>query len=1196
MRNKVMKILFGFVTVMILMLGVSPSTVHASSITYGLNLVTNGDGEGDFAAWDKTDSTDFKDETYSAAGIPSSTQGGYIFDLIPTPSSNLTQSITQTIDVSSISADIFTEKVTLELSAEIYKMNLSDVASISVTQIYSTGSAMTNIQESNGTGWQTKSFQIGLNRRTVTLIVTLKGVLAAESNPVAFDNINLTLFMEPSVTTQAVSDITTTTATGNGNITDLGEPYPTAYGICWGTSVNPTTSDSVVNMGAASTTGPFTASMVGLAPNTTYYVRAYVTNMAGTRYGSSVSFTTNGVPGAPTGISATPGNGQASVSFTAPASNGGSAITGYTVTSNPGGLTGTGTGSPIIVTGLTNGTAYTFTVTATNAIGTSSASTASTAVTPAIVPGVPTGVSATPGDGRATISFTAPANNGGSAITGYTVTSNPGGHTGTGAGTSIVVTGLTNGTAYTFTVTATNAIGTGSVSTASTAVTPATVPGAPIGVSATTGDGRATVSFTAPASNGGSAITGYTVTSNPGGLTGTGTGSPIVVTGLTNGTAYTFTVTATNAIGTSSASTASTAVTPVTVPGAPTGVSATAGDGRATISFTAPASNGGSAITGYTVTSNPGGHTGTGTGLSIVVTGLTNGTAYTFTVTATNAIGTGLASTASTAVTPATVPGAPTGVSATPGNGQASVSFTAPASNGGSTITGYTVTSNPGGHTGTGAGTSIVVSGLTNGTAYTFTVVATNTMGNSIASSATSAATPATVPGAPTGVSATAGDGQATVSFTAPASNGGSAIARYTVTSNPGGLTGTGTGTSIVVSGLTNGTAYTFTVVATNAKGNSAVSSATSAVTPVVATPATPSAPAVTASPTVVPTETKITIEVKQGESDKTATQISIDRSTDDKGKKADTVTFDSDKAAETVAKMTGSSETVARIIIPDTKDEVSETTVKVPTKAVEELVKGKVGLQIDTEDAKLNIAQDSMLTASKNMDKDLYFNLVPVKDEEQKKELTERAVVQVGILGNTEQSGITVVGVPVAIETNMSSTAVNITLPLTGITLPTDSAEKEAFLNQLAVYIEHSDGTKELVKGKLVEYKNGVMGIEFPVTKFSTFTIVHTDVFTNKIKSSACNIKKLVTPENAIIKGTKINATVDNKVNSIVIKVTTSKKASWKLYSDKSCKKLLTKDRMKLSLGTNTVYIKITAENGTSSKIYSLKITRKSE
>jgi hypothetical protein len=184
------------------------------------------------------------------------------------------------------------------------------------------------------------------------------------------------------------------------------------------------------------------------------------------------------VPGAPTIGTATAGNAQASVPFTAPASDGGSTVVSYTATSSPEGITGTltqaGSGT-ITVTGLTNGTAYTFTVTATNAIGTGAASTASNSVTHATVPGAPTIGTAVAGNGQALVPFTAPASDGGSTILSYTATSSPGGITGTltqaGSGT-ITVTGLTNGTAYTFTVTATNAIGTGAPSAASNSVTP----------------------------------------------------------------------------------------------------------------------------------------------------------------------------------------------------------------------------------------------------------------------------------------------------------------------------------------------------------------------------------------------------------------------------------------------------------------------------------------------------------------------------------------------------------------------------------------------------------------------------------------------------------------------------------------------------------------------------------------------------
>jgi len=92
------------------------------------------------------------------------------------------------------------------------------------------------------------------------------------------------------VTTQAVSGIGTTTATGNGNITDLGSPDPTQHGVCWNTTGSPTIGDSKTEEGPATATGPFTSSMTGLSPNTTYYVRAYATNASGTSYGNQVSF------------------------------------------------------------------------------------------------------------------------------------------------------------------------------------------------------------------------------------------------------------------------------------------------------------------------------------------------------------------------------------------------------------------------------------------------------------------------------------------------------------------------------------------------------------------------------------------------------------------------------------------------------------------------------------------------------------------------------------------------------------------------------------------------------------------------------------------------------------------------------------------------------------------------------------------
>ena len=101
------------------------------------------------------------------------------------------------------------------------------------------------------------------------------------------------LSLAPTVTTQAATNISFTTATGNGNITSLGVPNPTQYGVVWNTATNPTVAlTTKTELGVPTGTGAFTSTITGLTPGTLYYVRAYATNLAGTSYGSNVTFTT----------------------------------------------------------------------------------------------------------------------------------------------------------------------------------------------------------------------------------------------------------------------------------------------------------------------------------------------------------------------------------------------------------------------------------------------------------------------------------------------------------------------------------------------------------------------------------------------------------------------------------------------------------------------------------------------------------------------------------------------------------------------------------------------------------------------------------------------------------------------------------------------------------------------------------------
>jgi len=376
---------------------------------------------------------------------------------------------------------------------------------------------------------------------------------------------------------------------------------------------------------------------------------------------------TQTVPSAPLSVSASPGPTQAVVSFNAPANLGGSPITSYTVTASPGGQAASGSASPITVTGLTNGTAYTFTVVATNAMGSGPASLPSAAVTPVqvvlTVPGAPTAVGATAGLARATVSFATPANTGGSAITSYTVTSNPGGFTGTGTTSPIVVNspaGLSATTAYTFTVVANNAQGSSVASAPSPAVTPlADVPNAPTAVTAVAGPqvgiNAAQVSFTPPVYTGGLPISSYLVETTQGGVSQSGTGSPVLLTGLQSGVPLNFTVKAINSgVLTSAASTAASAVTPANVPNAPTGASMVVNSvGGLDLYYTVAADNG-SAITSTTITGGVGPNVTT---LSVPGAApampqsvgscslYSPGVTFQFSITATNAMGTSAATT-----------------------------------------------------------------------------------------------------------------------------------------------------------------------------------------------------------------------------------------------------------------------------------------------------------------------------------------------------------------------------------------------------------------------------------------------------------------------------------------------------------------------------------------------------------------------
>lgn len=225
-----------------------------------------------------------------------------------------------------------------------------------------------------GTGVSSPITVTGLSSNTQYYFAAYAQNSLGYSAPSANSN-TVTVTTVPQAPTVSAANVGTGRAFNNGAAT-----VTVSGGATGGKAISSYTATSSPGSLTASGGSPLT--VTGLASSTAYTFSVTATNANGTSTATvSNSITATTVPQAPTIGTATAGDANASVTFSANA-NGGSGITGYTVTSSPGGFTGTGASSPITVSGLTNGTAYTFTVTATNANGTSAASAASNSVTP----------------------------------------------------------------------------------------------------------------------------------------------------------------------------------------------------------------------------------------------------------------------------------------------------------------------------------------------------------------------------------------------------------------------------------------------------------------------------------------------------------------------------------------------------------------------------------------------------------------------------------------------------------------------------------------------------------------------------------------------------------------------------------------------------------------------------------------------
>ena len=618
----------------------------------------------------------------------------------------------------------------------------------------------------------------------------------------------------------------------------------------------------------------------GVANRVMYQFRVRAVNVGGDSPASSVvSATPVGPPEAPTGLTATARDKSVVLAWDNPSDP---SITGYEYqmrNHTAGGNWSAWTDVPssdedtvtYTETGLTNDNEYQFRLRAVNVHGDSPAAPTTSpwyvSATPFSPPEAPTGLTATAGDKSVVLAWSNPSD---ASITGYEyqMRKNVAGQTWS-AWTDVpssdkdtvtyTETGLTNDDEYQFRLRAVNVHGNSPAAPTTSpwyvAATPIAPPEAPTGLTATAGDKSVVLAWSNPSD---ASITGYEyqMRKNVAGQTWSAwTDVPssdkdtvtYTATGLTNGDEYQFRLRAVNAVGNSPATPVVVATPPTGPPAAPTGLTATAGDQSVALAWSDPSD---SSITGYEYRMRN--HTAGGgwsawtavptsdkDTVAHTETGLTNNNEYRFKVRAVNAKGNSPAAPTTSpsyvTATPITLPSAPAGLKATAGDQSVVLAWSNPSD---ASITGYeyqVLNHTAGGSWSAWAAVPssdkdtvrYTETGLTSGDEYWFKVRAVNAVGNSPASSIVVATPPTSKPAAPTGLTATAGNGSVVLAWDDPSDSSITGY-EYQVRRTGGGWSAwTDVPSSdkdtvtYTETGLTSGIEYRFKVRAVNAKGNS---------------------------------------------------------------------------------------------------------------------------------------------------------------------------------------------------------------------------------------------------------------------------------------------------------------------------------------------------------------------------------------
>ncbi|MCM3628984.1 S-layer homology domain-containing protein [Paenibacillus glycanilyticus] len=234
----------------------------------------------------------------------------------------------------------------------------------------------------------------------------------------------------------------------------------------------------------------------------------------------------------------------------------------------------------------------------------------------------------------------------------------------------------------------------------------------------------------------------------------------------------------------------------------------------------------------------------------------------------------------------------------------------------------------------------------------------------------------------------------------------------------------------------------------------------------------------------------QVTVEIGDPDHPQVVVQIDIVREVIG-GKKVDIVIMNEDKIKQAVESAIGAHQGEVRIIVDDIPGDPADLVkVKLTVNSIKYLLDSSIQVEIQTENATLHLSTEA-LGAMKGS-QEFFFDIVPIRKKDEQDAVKDRTVNAEAIRKIVKSGHVSIIGMPMKIETNIPKVAVQVTFPLDSSVIPSDLNQRKLFLASLGVYIEHSDGDKVFQRGKIVYNDKGYpVGIQIEVNKFSTFTVV---------------------------------------------------------------------------------------------------------